>query len=694
MVRKMAWVGCFYAGGLFFASFLTYSVDLIISVGLTILAFGYTFFVNPKNSVVPVCVITAAIAIMAYGVYEETIYKPILKYDQSTAVLEGTITDMRYYSEENSSYIVRGKLDGRSGTFMLYCKTLDADYYDTITATGKLKRFEDTYAFPAESYNKSQGIYIEMVAPSQVEIRTGFSILREIMHYRDYLYERICSFLPGEEGAALNAMLCGDKTGLDSDTKTLLYRSGIGHIMSVSGVHISILTALVFSFLKNFAMNRWLRFGIMETLTLAFAVFAGLSESVIRAAVMVTIVYGAGLFKRQQDTFNSLGIFLVCALALEPFAIHNASLVLSSAGVLGIGVIAPAFTAKLPFYGIKSKLVRGLADGLCVTVTLFPFSILFFDEISLISPLTNFILMPFCSIALVCGVLLALTGGVAFLAFPLLMTAGLCSKVILAVSKWVGSVKWFYLPAGYHFLETVVLLSIAAVTLCYFFFRERKKICITVLTCMSAMAFCVASVRILQTGTLTVTVLGNEDGSSLLISDGDEVCILDLTGGRNPAKYNQKYLRRAGISDVRFLALLSLPEPSIAVYAKRFQLFEVDQIFVPAESQSLLNQTVLGVAPEEISLENPLFDMGNYQIQLTENNTVQVVYGDFSLTCLDGKGGISTAVDDLTIFYSSAENTVDSVNVLSLGDDFAGYEISCQPDGEYDTRRITYGSRQ
>ena len=691
VVRKMAWIGSAYFAGLFFASFLTPEMDRILALVGLILATGYYFLVDNKKLSIPVCIITAALAMTVYSLYEERVYEPILQYDGQEAVLEGTLLEMRYYSADKTGYIIQGEVDGHKGYYALYCDLIDADYYDRITVKGTLHRFKDTYTFPAESYNKAQSVFLEMTEPTEINVRKVFSLRRILLQYRDYLYEVIHRFLPEQEGEMMAAMLCGDKTGLDSDVKTLMYRSGIGHVMSVSGMHLTIVTGFVYELLKAFRLNKKARIFFMGILVLAFTVFAGLTETVMRSAIMVTIVYGADLFKRKADTFNSLGISLLFFLIPEPFLVRNASLMLSAVGVFGIGVIAPAFTSRIHIQGIKGWFLRQLGAMVCVMLIIFPASMLFFDEISILSPITNVLLLPFCTAALIAGVIVALTGGVAFIAFPLLTVAGLCCKAVYAVSEFIGRLDWAYIPAGYRYLPVVTVLAVGAVLTGHLLFRKFKKVAFTAVACAAAMAVCLISNRMLRQDVLTVTVLGDSQSSSLILCKGDQASIIDLNGGRILPKANQKYLRQKGIQDIAFLVLNSNTLQSAASYEKRFQLFRVEQVLVPEKVSSLAGIKLLKRQPLYYNPDDTALTLENYTVHIEDNSAVTVKYGDFSIQCLPEQGDNQSETYGLTVFYSSDQP---SATGLSLGDGFAGYEIDCLEDGKLKIRRIPYGGRQ
>ena len=703
MVRKMAYVGTSYLIGLFFASFLNFKLDFIIALGLVVIGVAYIFLINKKNLAVPVCIITISVALSIYGAYEALVYYPTLKYNGQVSTVQGEIIDIQYLSDDKAGYTIKGKLGKQSGYFGLYGEMLDCDYFDEITATGTMSKFENTYTFPAESYNKAKSSFLQMTEPSNISIKSHFSVRREILHYRDYLYNKIVEILPNDEGKALVAMLCGDKTGLDNDTKTVLFRSGIGHIMSVSGAHLAIVAALIISIIKNFKLGKWIEFGILEILIISFVIFAGMSDSVIRSALMVSIVYGANLFKRRADTFNSLGISIIILTALEPFVVRDASFILSIVGVLGIGVFAPAVTSMIKIVGIKGRVIKSFVAMMCVTIVVFPISFMFFDEISIISPITNVILIPICSLALVFGVIIALTGGVSFIAFPLLLMAGICCKLVLAVSRFIGALSFTYIPTGYVFVEICIIISIIGVVLSYIIFRKKKAILCTITASVIALTFCSLSFKIINMDTLSIAVLGDETSSSVIIHKDNSACIIDLNGGRKLANAEQKYLRKIGIKDIKVLALNSDVQQSISAYEKRFQLFDVGEVLVPKDEYLLNGTKVLGVSPTIINTDSTKIDMGSYCIFIEKDNTIKISYGKFSMLCVSGETLVdhSNEAYSAVAFYKGNTISIKAGYMITLNDKaninnavIGSTLVTCKEDGQAKVRRITNGSRQ
>lgn len=145
------------------------------------------------------------------------------------------------------------------------------------------------------------------------------------MHYRDKMFMLINDIIGGDEGGFAAAMLCGDKTELSKQTKLTVYRSGIGHIFSVSGTHVVIISAMIGWLVSKLSSDKRVTFAVQTVAVWTFAVFAGLSVSVVRAAVMLTLVSAAPLFFADL-TLQILYSFVL--LYCLPFAICSSGLLI------------------------------------------------------------------------------------------------------------------------------------------------------------------------------------------------------------------------------------------------------------------------------------------------------------------------------------------------------------------------------
>lgn len=221
-------------------------------------------------------------------------------------------------------------------------------------------------------------MFLQGSAAESIEVTGGENtILRSIMHYRDKMFMLINDIIGGDEGGFAAAMLCGDKTELSKQTKLTVYRSGIGHIFSVSGTHVVIISAMIGWFMQKLSKDKRVIFAVQTVAVWAFAVFAGFSVSVVRAAVMLTLVTAAPLFYRRPDPANTLCLCAVVILTLSPYAAVDSSFLLSFTAAFVISVVCPKAAAMVKRRDIVGGIEREIVTAVTILFCTMPVQLMF-----------------------------------------------------------------------------------------------------------------------------------------------------------------------------------------------------------------------------------------------------------------------------------------------------------------------------
>ncbi len=584
MVRKMAYIGASYLIGLFFASFFTYITNFCLSAAIIVAAIVSAFLFKSKSIKFTVCSLSAAAAILLYGVYDAFVYQNIIKYDGSDIEIKGTVTEVSVHEGDKSSYTIKGVINGDVEAYITcYTESYSIEIGYSVSVLGKAEELKDSYKFPTKTYYKSKNIFLRLSKVYKLNYteNNGFSIKKTLLKYRDYILTTISRNMDSRYSEIMAAMLFGDKTGIESTEKTLMYRAGIGHIMAVSGMHLSVVCSFIWFIISRIPMNKYLRFGMLVVPVLCFVVLAGMSNSVVRAAIMILLVYGSELFRRRSDTFNSLGIAAILLTITSPFAVRDASFLLSVTGVFGIGVIAPRIINDIRSRHHIGKIAESLISSLCVMIVVFPVTTLFFDEVSVISPISNLILLPICEAVLIGGVIVTLTGGLPFVSVPVLEFCEVCCWLISAISRFIGSLHFSYIPLGDEsisvFIASALIIGVAASFLC-----KKLRSTVTVVVTIFVFVISFANVqRYMFDDTVEIAILRNNSSVSAVIHDSNSVCIIDLKKGGKTAEYAVKYLNREGIRKIDSLIMNVDVVSSQVIYDKQFDIFTIEQYMVP-----------------------------------------------------------------------------------------------------------------
>lgn len=212
--------------------------------------------------------------------------------------------------------------------------------------------------------------------------RVSFSRLRQT------LVRNLRLHLPTREGNIAAAIVLNERTGLDNEIRESFRRTGTVHILSPSGMHVSMLAVAVW------ALCRWVNLSRRASALAVIAVvwtFAGVAaggEPTFRASVMGTLVAGAVALQRESDLPTSLafaGFLLVLANAgtlRDPgfqFSFVLVAAIIASSGWL----------SSLARAGWGQKLLAGLCLSVVCAVASAPLTALYYGQIPLIAPLAN-----------------------------------------------------------------------------------------------------------------------------------------------------------------------------------------------------------------------------------------------------------------------------------------------------------------
>lgn len=248
--------------------------------------------------------------------------------------------------------------------------------------------------FNQKEYFKEKNIYYMAYAETVTIDGTVYSpFLEGLYKFKKRLGNVYSMALPGKECGIVSAMLLGSKTLLDMDIQDLYQQSGIGHILAISGLHISILCIAVYKFIRvlvilfcnitkyiykvlyNSKVTGSLELNGRNPLTLKYinmvfvmtkviqtvpvfitiiflylyGIITGFSISTSRAVIMMVLMLLAPLVKRSYDMLSAMAASAFIILLQKPFAVYSCSFLLSFGAVAGITIVYPAL--KLLYKG-------------------------------------------------------------------------------------------------------------------------------------------------------------------------------------------------------------------------------------------------------------------------------------------------------------------------------------------------------
>lgn len=476
---------------------------------------------------------------------------------------------------------VRVELNNRSLTGMLYVNDTLEPYGpgDVVTCTARIAPSGFDFHKGEPLYAAAEGRHCSLYAHdlSLVE-RKGPS---KPMALRLWLQKQIEHRYAGEAAAFLRALVTGDRNDLSYGLKTAFETTGVSHVIAVSGLHLSLLvTAVALLLFHNPRLTAFLGCPLI----IMFALMTGASASVCRAAIMQIILLCAPLARRQYDPPTTLGTAALVLLLHNPWAIASVSFQLSFCAVAGILLLTNRITKKLlSLRKNPGKLHRAIsvtiASTVAASVATLPLTILYFDMVPVISPLTNVLVLWAVQLILILGLLSLLLGPVGnLLVYPV---RGLCAYVFFVCR----TLAKFPYAAAYPANVPLMIWSIAMLLLLVGWLLSKRKRLHPMLVCAAALSLivCVWTGRAeLRSG--TATILPEEKGQCLILQSGSFTAMVDC-GGEDPrgtAEAASHFLRSAGITQIDALILTRLDQNHSGGAPFLLEQMQVGEIYVPA----------------------------------------------------------------------------------------------------------------
>lgn len=261
-------------------------------------------------------------------------------------------------------------------------------------------------------------------ADDMVLLRSGTGWRHDIDVLADRLGDFIMSAEPGTEGGVLKALLLGDRGDLSEPLQESFSRSGVNHILSISGFHVGVLFLTLFNglyFLARrsewLALNLRLRQTVLITslpVVLFYLFLSGAAPATQRSVLMIFAAVAALYLKRELDPVNTIMLAACAILFAAPETLFDVSFQLSFLAIWGLAVLAPPLSGMVAAKGrvLRWTLLLFAASGAAILAT-FVHVAYYFRRVSLIGLVANLLVVPLMGYgAVVLGLLGLATSGV------------------------------------------------------------------------------------------------------------------------------------------------------------------------------------------------------------------------------------------------------------------------------------------
>jgi len=336
-----------------------------------------------------------------------------------------------------------------------------------IQSEGELEFFDgprNPGNFDQEFYYQKQGIYGAVKAGQVQTISSDQAKLAETLSQLKQKWSQLLQLAAGDEaGGILESILLGEKSGMDAEVKELYQKCGIGHILAISGLHISFIGMGIYYIFRKLGLPIWLSGGAGIGILGLYLIMIGMPVSAVRAYIMYCLRIGAIISGRRYDAVTALAFAAAVIIWRQPLYLKDAGFLLSFGAILGIICVLPVLESMICR---PHKLLAGLNVSLAVNLVLLPFLLYYYFEFPTYSILLNLAVIPLMSVIIAGG----LVGSLVWLISPAAGEGILwgCKK-IFQLFEWLCrfSMKLPYSrivtgqPAQWRIVVYFILLAVA-----------------------------------------------------------------------------------------------------------------------------------------------------------------------------------------------------------------------------------------
>jgi competence protein ComEC len=452
--------------------------------------------------------------------------------------------DLLKFTLKANEIVVRGKRSNISGRVSVLIKGSDIllGYGNKVSVHGILSRITSTHNPGITSSGDlmakrritcqmfSYGTNIDVIAMSIGNPVKYISII-----IKNKLISVIQNTMKEPYSSLLGSIVFGSQASPLSDELQDNYRTvGVIHLLVVSGTQVSIILASVLALCGYFGLSGTTRLITVTLANMIFAVMVGAGPSIVRAAVMCEAALIANAFERENDFYNSLFISAFILLVLNPLNLFDIGFQLSFMATWALFYIAPAIEEKIVKY-VPACLSGTVAVSIAPTIATTPIIFYNFGQISFVSIISNFLIVPWVEITVILGFVSTLMGLV-FL--PIAYVLNNTLTLILAILN--GAIYLFsgfpfacryFAPPGLLVISIYYIILVGGIET----MKGRLKVRLGKAAIFLFLLLCIAllsGVTSHAAGDLVVTFIDVGQGDSILIESPSGHKALIDGGGR------------------------------------------------------------------------------------------------------------------------------------------------------------------
>lgn len=392
--------------------------------------------------------------------------------------------------------------------------------------------------FDTRGWLKSQGLAAYGKFTHWDSWRGHWTPERSFYAFRMWIKSRFEEYLAPAETGLLLGLLAGDKSGIPEALRSDFQRSGLVHVLAISGFHVVLLAGMLMVFLKATGLpHKVVRIAAIVLLFIYIPITGG-SPAVRRAVLMFAVPQLGALLQRPANTLNSLGVALLFILIPNPGVLWNPGFQFSVAATMGILIGGPINPLqKLPEALTKNKwwmrfqnfILNPTYVTLCATLSTAPFLIHHFKTLSPVAWLGNIVVVPAISWGMQAG-LFALLSPVDFLRQHFCYAAGFFLRIASLLTRMLSDSSEASITVGPFAPAELLILGILFLLIPMMRKNAIARAYALISVLVFAFLFCLGAYRDIVHPTWKLAIIDIGQGDSILITTPSGKNLLVDTG--------------------------------------------------------------------------------------------------------------------------------------------------------------------
>ncbi len=670
MRRPLAYIGFSFLFSLMIAILTDIGVFiLLILVGLLFATSAFLYSRRPVTSLTIMVIAISAIFAQLYLMLFNNVIIDMDDVSSGTHNITGIVisTDSSAYATSEIEVKIISSETLSKGTVIGISQAPIVDVGDMISCTVDImtNTVNDTY-------DLRNGVFITGIyAGNMSVISNGHG--REIffLQIQTWLTEIINTYLSPEIAGVAAALVYGDRTGLEYSILKNFSRSGLSHVLVVSGLHLSILSAILLPVFNKILRKKVIVYSALILFVIFYTLLCGVRLSVLRAAFVVIMISVSNIISRRADTYSSLGLGALLITLTNPYSSVDLSLLLSLFATIGIlygnDLFKPIMARIKTFNRHIAWLISITLTTCLAIVATMPVFAAIEDGFSLLAVPANILsallVAPIISFILI-GLLLGGLG-ISPLAEVAFTFAEALITLLLSTANAISNIEWQYINfvGGFPFVLMLIAFSVGVVV----FLNDRPYY--AVISGVIIVLFGAVSYNILDHDTIHLAVVGDTLNPVIVMTKNNEAAVIyRATKSNNDAVI--EYLNARNIDGIDSIIDISHAESTLDLTADVIVKFNESQHYT--NSLTILDNVVVELRRQENS-NVCLLNVGGVTATISSGETD---YEGYSAQTLVVAGSYELRNFDSEYVFAKKPSVIIASNVDMLStDDFNEFWI-------------------